>query len=82
MNHVSDLIEKLQRLEDLVAITYAVRPHASTDHREAASGSMRNQKWLKYSKASLDKAKAIYDQVIRANACPGYLPRRENEKGR
>ena len=35
-----------------------MRPHASTDHREAASGSMRNQKRLKYLKASLDKAKA------------------------
>ena len=30
----------------------------STDHREAASRSMRNQKRLKYLKASLDKAKA------------------------
>ena len=58
VNCVSDLIEKLERLEDLIATTEPVRPHASTDYREAASGSMRNQKRLKYLKASLDKANA------------------------
>ena len=35
-----------------------MRPNAFTDHREAASGSIRNQKRLKYLKTSLDKAKA------------------------
>ena len=58
VNCVSDLIEKLEKLEDLVATTEPVRPHASTDHREAASGLMRNQKCLKYLKTSLDTAKA------------------------
>ena len=53
-NKVEDLIE---RLEDLVATTEPVSPHTSTDHREAASGLMRNQKWLRYMKTSLDKAK-------------------------
>ena len=58
VNRVSDLIEKLEKLEDLVATTEPVRPHASTDHREDASRSMRNQKWLRYLKSTLDKAKA------------------------
>ena len=35
-----------------------MRPQASTDPREAASGSMRNQKRLKYLNTSWDKAKA------------------------
>ena len=58
MNRVSDLIKQLERQEDLVATTEPVRPHASTIHWEAASEWMRIQKWLKYLKASLDKAKA------------------------
>ena len=58
VNRVSDIIEGLEKLEELVATTEPVRPHTSTDHREAASGSMRNQKQLKYLKSGLDKAKA------------------------
>ena len=55
-NKVEDLIE---HLEDLLT-TEPVRPYASTDHREDASGSMRNQKRIRYLKStcSLDKAKA------------------------
>ena len=54
VNRVSDI----EKLEDLVATIEPVRPHASTDHWEDASGSMRNQKRLRYLKTSLDKAKA------------------------
>ena len=39
VNRFSDLVEKLERLEDQGASAGPVRPHASTDHREAASGS-------------------------------------------
>ena len=41
VNRVTDIIERLEKLEDLVVTTEPVRPHASTDHREAASVSMR-----------------------------------------
>ena len=58
MNRVSDIMERLEKLEDLGAATESVRPHVSTDPKEAASGLMRNQKRLKYLKTSLDKAKA------------------------
>ena len=58
VNRVSDIMERLEKLEELVVTTEPVRPHASTDRREAASGSMRNQKRLKYLITSLDKAKA------------------------
>ena len=51
-------MESLEKLEELVPITEPVRPHASTVHREASSGSMRSLKRLKYLKNSLGKAKA------------------------
>ena len=58
VNRVSDIMERLEKLEEPVATTEPMRPHASTDPKEAASWSMRNQKRLKYLKTSLDKAKA------------------------
>ena len=74
---VEDLIG---RLEDLVVTTEPVRPHAATDHREAASGLMRNQKRLRYLKTSLDKAKGTI-RLLQPMTGPGYLPRGENEEG-
>ena len=59
VNRVSDIMERPEKLEDLGAATEPVRPHVSTDPKEAASGWMRNQKCLKYLKTSLDKAKAM-----------------------
>ena len=32
VNRISDIIERLEKLEDLVATTEPVRPHASNDH--------------------------------------------------
>ena len=58
VNCVSDIMERLEKLDDLGAATEPVWPHVSTDPKEAASGLMRNQKRLKYLKTSLDKAKA------------------------
>ena len=57
VNCVSDILDRLEKLEDLVASTEPVRLHPSADHREAASGLMRNQKRLRYLKTSLDKTK-------------------------
>ena len=39
--------------------TKPMRPHASTENQEAASGSMINQKRLRYLKTSLDKTKGM-----------------------
>ena len=58
VNRVSDIMERLEKLEDLGVTTEPLRPHVSTDPKEAASGLMRNQKRLKYLKTSLDKANA------------------------
>ena len=58
VNRVSDIMERLEKLEDLGATTEPLRPHVSTDPKEAGSGLMRNQKRLKYLKTSLDKANA------------------------
>ena len=58
MNRLSDNIERLQELEELVATIEPVRPHASSDHQEDTSGSMRDENQLKYFKTILDKAKA------------------------
>ena len=58
VNRVSDIMERLEKLEDFGATTEPLRPHVSTDPKEAASGLMRNQKRLKYLKTSLDKANA------------------------
>ena len=58
INRVSDIMERLEKLEDLGAATEPVRPHVSTDPKDASSGLMRNQKCLKYLKTSLEKAKA------------------------
>ena len=56
-DHENKVEHLIGRLEDLVATTRPVRPHASTDRREAASGSMGNQKRPLYLRASLDKVK-------------------------
>ena len=48
VNRVSDIMERLEKLEEPVATTEPMRPHVSIDTREAASWSMRNQKRLKY----------------------------------
>ena len=81
VNRVSDIMERLEKLEELVATTEPVRPHASTDHREAASGSMRNQKRLKYLKTSLDKAKATI-RLLEPTPVLDICLVGENEEGR
>ena len=53
---VSDIIKGLEQLEDLVATTDPLRPHASTDEWEVTSGLMRNQKLLRFLKTGIDKA--------------------------
>ena len=58
VNRVSDIMERLEKVEDLGVTTEPLRPHVSTDPKEAASGLVRNQKRLKYLKTSLDKANA------------------------
>ena len=35
VNRVSDIMERLEKLEDLGAVTEPVRPHVSTDPKEA-----------------------------------------------
>ena len=37
VNRVSDIMERVEKLEDLGATTEPMRPHTSTDSREAAS---------------------------------------------
>ena len=51
-----DIIERLEQLEDLVATTKPLRPHAANNQQEVTCRSMRNQKRLRYLKAGIDKA--------------------------
>ena len=56
VNRVSKIIERLEQVEDLVATTEPLRPHASTEEPEVTSGLTRNQKRLRYLKGGIDKA--------------------------
>ena len=42
VNRVSDIMERLEKLEDLGATTEPLRSRVSTDPKEASSGLMRN----------------------------------------
>ena len=55
VNRVSEIIERLGELEDLVATTESLRPPASKD-REVTSEMMKNDKRLRHLKDSMDKA--------------------------